>query len=573
MTRNHLPYEKTGILPVINIPEIGAALPLAKALLDGGIEAMEVTLRSDCSLEAIRLIKEQYPHMTIGAGTVLTIQNVNDALAAGADFIVSPGYDEELVDYCIGQGILITPGCTTASEIQSGLKKGLNIFKFFPAEPNGGVAAIKLLAGPFREAKFLPTGGINFDNLGKYLENDAVIACGGSYMATAAQIKKGDFEGITAACKKALDIARGLEPVHVGINNKNADDAHCCPAKTHMKKVVGFGDYLLRLNPMGYLKFIQSPIWEANFTGAEANVCVSLAYMGAETEFVTRLPDNDIAQCGLAALQKYRVKTDHIPCGGDRIGIFYVEKGASQRPSKVTYDRMHSGFTSCRTEDFDWEKIFEGAGFFHFTGITPALGSSVAKVCLDACKMAKVRGITVSCDLNYRKNLWTTEQAKKTMEELLAYVDVLIANEEDAEKVLKIKASDTDVASGRLNKDGYVSVAKQIFEKYHIPTVAITLRQSISASDNNWSGLLYTGGRPYFSREYAVHLVDRVGGGDSFGAGLIYAMGHGYEPQKCIEYAVAASCLKQTMEWDVNLSTEKEILDLVNGSGSGRVQR
>lgn len=340
-----------------------------------------------------------------------------------------------------------------------------------------------------------------------------------------------------------------------------------------MKKVVGFGDYLLRLNPMGYMKFIQSPNWEANFTGAEANVCVSLACMGEKAEFVTRIPENEISRCAIAALDKYKVQTDHIAKGGDRIGIFYVEKGASQRPSKVIYDRMNSGVTSCKTEDFDWDAIFKDAGYFHFTGITPALGKGVADVCMDACRMAKERGITISCDLNYRKNLWTTKQAKETMEKLLAYVDVLIANEEDAEKVLEISAPDTDVMTGQLNMNGYVYVAKQICEKYRIPTVAITLRESISASDNNWSGLLYTGNNSYFSRKYAVRLVDRVGGGDSFAAGLIYALGHGFEPNACIEYAVAASCLKQTMEWDVNLSSAAEIQALVSGNGSGRVQR
>ena len=340
-----------------------------------------------------------------------------------------------------------------------------------------------------------------------------------------------------------------------------------------MKKVVGFGDYLLRLNPKGFFKFIQSPDWEANFTGAEANVCVSLSQMGVKTEFVTRIPDNEISRCGIATLDKFKVGTDYIARGGDRIGIFYCEKGASQRPSKVIYDRMNSGVTTCKTEDFDWENIFDGAGYFHFTGITPALGEGVAKVCLDAAKMAKEKGCIVSCDLNYRKNLWTTEQAKKTMEKLLEYVDVLIANEEDSEKVLGISAPNTDIIAGKLSKEGYVSVAKQISEKYNIPTVAITLRESISASDNNWSGLLYTNGTPHFSKTYAVHLVDRVGGGDSFGAGLIYALGNNFEPQKAIEYAVAASCLKQTMEWDFNLATEKEIMTLVNGDGSGRVQR
>lgn len=340
-----------------------------------------------------------------------------------------------------------------------------------------------------------------------------------------------------------------------------------------MKKFVGFGDYMLRLNPTGYLKFIQSPMWEANFTGAEANVCVSLSNMGVETDFVTRIPDNEISRCAIMSLNKYKVGTDNIAFGGKRIGIFYVEKGASQRPSKVIYDRMDSGFTTASKDDFDWDKIFVNAGFFHFTGITPALGESVAEICIEACKKAKEYGLTVSCDLNYRKNLWTTEQAKATMEKLLEYVDVLIANEEDAEKVLGISAPDSDVIAGKLSREGYIKVAEQICNKYNIPTVAITLRQSISASDNNWSGLLYAGGKAYFSREYAIHLVDRVGGGDSFGAGLIYALGHGFEPEKCIEYAVAASCLKQTMEWDVNLSTENEILTLVNGDGSGRVQR
>lgn len=340
-----------------------------------------------------------------------------------------------------------------------------------------------------------------------------------------------------------------------------------------MQTVVGFGDYLLRLNPEGYLKFLQSPRWEANFTGAEANVCISLANMGVRTTFVTRLPDNEISRCRLAALHKYRVDTHFIATGGERIGIFYVEKGASQRPSKVIYDRMHTGFTSCSAANFDWNTIFDGAGYFHFTGITPALGTNVAAVCLDACRIAKERGLTVSCDLNYRKNLWTTAAAKQTMEPLLRYVDVLIANEEDADKVLGIRAADTDVESGRLNKAGYVSVARQICRTYAIPTVAITLRQSISASDNRWSGLLYTGDTAYFSREYAIHLVDRVGGGDSFGAGLLFALGHGMEPQRCIEYAVAASCLKQTMEWDVNLSTRQEIEALADGNGTGRVQR
>ena len=340
-----------------------------------------------------------------------------------------------------------------------------------------------------------------------------------------------------------------------------------------MKKMVGFGDYMLRLNPEGYLRFLQADRFLVNYTGAEANVCVSLAMMGMDTDFVTRLPENDIAAAGVAQLRKFGVGTSHIAYGGERMGVFYVEKGASQRPSKVVYDRKYSSIAQCSYEDFDWEAIFAGASNFHMTGITPALSKTIPQVCIQACKKAKEMGLTISCDLNYRKNLWTEAEAKACMTQLMPYIDILVANEEDAEKVLGIKARDTDVTQGKLNRKGYVDVAEQICQTYGTKMVAVTLRRSISASDNEWSAMLYTGGQPYFSRQYMVHLVDRVGGGDSFTAGLLYGVMNGYGPQETIEYAAAASCLKQTMELDFNLSTADEVKRLVAGDGSGRVQR
>lgn len=340
-----------------------------------------------------------------------------------------------------------------------------------------------------------------------------------------------------------------------------------------MKKVVGFGDYILRLSPEGYLKFIQADKFVTFYTGAEANVCTSLAYMGVPVQFVTRLPENAIAECALSTLRKYNVGTDYIVSGGERIGIFYAEKGASQRPSKIVYDRKGSSFSQSAPSDYNWKEILSGAEIFHFTGITPALGKNLAGICLEACKTAKEMGITVSCDLNYRKNLWSCAEAKETMEKLLEYVDVLIANEEDSADVLDIRASNTDIISGKLDRDGYIEVASKIAEKYNIKTVAITLRESISASDNNWSALLYRDKNAYFSKKYAIHIVDRVGGGDSFGAGLIYALLNGFDAQQTIEYAAAASCLKQTIELDVNLSKPSDILALAGGDGSGRVQR
>ncbi len=341
-----------------------------------------------------------------------------------------------------------------------------------------------------------------------------------------------------------------------------------------MKKTVGFGDFLLRLSPPGYRRFAQASTFETYYTGAEANVCASLAVMGEPAAFVTRVPENPIADTGLGELRRLGVDVSGVVRGGDRLGIYYVEKGASQRPSKVVYDRMNSGVTTARRGDFDWKRILKGAGFFHFTGITPALGGELPLIVEDACKAARAAGARISCDLNYRKNLWTPAQAKKTMTRLLPHVDHLVANEEDAEKVLGIKAEDTDITGGKLSRDGYVGVARKLVKAFpNVKTVAITLRRSISASDNIWGAMLYAGGKAYFSRDYNVHIVDRVGGGDSFAAGLVYAIGHGFGPQETIEYAAAASCLKHSIELDVNLSTVAEIRQLMAGDGSGRVQR
>lgn len=340
-----------------------------------------------------------------------------------------------------------------------------------------------------------------------------------------------------------------------------------------MKKVVGFGDFIVRLSPPGYLRFIQADQFDINYTGAEANVLVSLSQMGVETEFVTRLPHHDIARAGLSVLQKYGVGTKQVAFGGERMGIFYAEKGASQRPSKIVYDRKFTAIAEAKFEDFDWDSIFDRAAFLHITGITPALSQTMPEVCVRICEEAAKRGLIVSCDLNYRKNMWTPAEAKATMEKIVPLVHTLIANEEDADKVLDIRAADTDVTAGKLNKDGYIEVARRICEKYGCKQVAVSLRKSISASDNEWGAMLYTGGKAYFSRTYCIRLVDRVGGGDSFAAGLIYALGHGFDPQHTIEYAAAASCLKQTIEMDFNLSTPEEIERLVAGDASGRVQR
>lgn len=340
-----------------------------------------------------------------------------------------------------------------------------------------------------------------------------------------------------------------------------------------MKKVVTFGELMLRLAPEGYLRFVQADSFEATYGGGEANVAVSLANFGLEAKFVTKLPKHEIGQAAVNSLRKYGVDTAGIVRGGDRVGIYYLEKGASQRPSKVIYDRAFSAIALASPEDFDWDKLFEGAEWFHFTGITPALGGNVADICLAACKKAKEKGIQVSFDLNYRKNLWSSEKAQETITKLTPYIDVCIANEEDAEKVFGIKADNTDITGGKLSHDGYRQVAEKLAEQYGFKLVATTLRESISASDNLWSAMLYDGRGFYFSKKYKVHIVDRVGGGDSFGAGLIYALLSKFDYQDTIEFAVAASCLKHTIEGDFNAVSVAEVKALAGGDASGRVQR
>ena len=289
--------------------------------------------------------------------------------------------------------------------------------------------------------------------------------------------------------------------------------------------------------------------------------------------YVTKLPKHEIGQAAINSLRRYGVNTNYIVRGGDRVGIYYNERGASQRGSKCIYDRAHSSIAEAKPEDFDWNEIFKDGKWFHLTGITPALGGNLVQICIEACKAAKAAGAVVSCDLNYRGKLWTREEARKAMTEICKYVDVCISNEEDAKDVFGIEAENTDITGGKLNKEGYKSVAKQLADKFGFKKVAITLRTSINANRNNWAALLYDGKDYCFSKEYEMYIVDRVGGGDSFGAGLIYSLLNGKSTQDAVEFAVAASCLKHTIEGDYNMVSVDEVEKLAAGNGSGRIQR
>lgn len=336
---------------------------------------------------------------------------------------------------------------------------------------------------------------------------------------------------------------------------------------------VCFGEIMGRLNPEGYGRIVQAKEFEISYGGGEANVAVSLASFGKRAAYVTKVPDNELSRSALQSLKEHNVDVSRVVYGGDRLGLYFIEKGASQRPSKVIYDRKYSAISMAEREDFDWRKIFSNAEWFHFTGITPALSDNCAEICLDACRVAKELGVTVSCDINFRKNLWSSQKAEQVMSALMPYVDVAIANEEDCERVFGIKAEDSDVESGEISTEGYKAVAKKLSERFHIPTVAITLRESISADDNVWSAMLYNHGEYFFSKKYNLHIVDRVGGGDSFGGGLIYALSEGHDNQYTVDFAVASSALKHTVEYDFNEVSISEVESLMGGDGSGRVQR
>jgi 2-dehydro-3-deoxygluconokinase len=341
-------------------------------------------------------------------------------------------------------------------------------------------------------------------------------------------------------------------------------------------KVVTLGEIMLRLSTHGSNRFVQVQSFDATFGGGEANVAVSLANYGLESHFATKVPDHEIGQAAVNHLRRFGVSTDAIVRGGDRLGIYFLETGASQRASKVIYDRAHSAVTTLEPEDLDLEGLLYGAQWFHWTGITPALGPSPRKTLVRACEVARAHGVTISCDLNYRRKLWSVEEARATMIPMMEYVDVCIGNEEDAYHCLGLSAGSTDVDRGHLDEAGYRGLAHSLKQTFGFDVVAITLRESVSASKDGWSAMMLDNREcsdVYRSRRFEIDLVDRVGGGDAFAGGLIYGLLTEEDSRSALEFAVAASCLKQTIPGDLNLVTLDEVKRLASGSGSGRVER
>ena len=544
------------VVPLVQTDDPATAVRISRALAAGGLKVSEVVFRTDRALECLESVAQAVPELIAGAGTVLNAAQAQAALDHGARFIVSPGLDEGVVGLAQHHGVPVYPGTATPSEVQRAANLGLNVVKFFPASIAGGVPALKALSSVFRSMKFMPTGGVGPDNLDEFLALPSVLACGGSWLTPESAINAGDFNTITALAADALRIAGKARGNRMG-------------------RYVSFGEIMLRLKSPGHERFFQSPSFEATFGGGESNVSVALANFGLDASFVTALPDNDLAEGALRELRGFGVDVSAVRRSGSRMGIYFLEGGANQRPSKVIYDRAASSIAECKPGDFNWPAIFQGASWFHITGITPALTQSAADLSLEACKAARDAGVTVSCDFNYRGKLWKYgKSAPEVMQELVRFVDVGIANEEDCQKSLGVSAN-VDVKAGELDTKKYDALSEKMMALYpNLRVMAITLRESRSADTNGWSACLRDKDGFKVSRRYEItDIVDRVGGGDSFASGLIAGMSLYQNNQDALEFAVAASCLKHSISGDFNRVTVSEVENLMGGDGSGRVQR
>ena len=541
---------------------------------------LEIALRSEPALDGIKVLLKKYPEALVLAGTVMTRQQAEAAIQAGVAGVVSADYIPSVVEVCVKHDIMCVPGGLSDAGKQLVHKAELYkcdlnelkekypyqwVYKLFPAvtATKSNIEIAQAWQGPFKGLTIIYTGGVTSGNLRELtLQDLSGIFCGSALTRSIDRPEKMKEE-----VKQWLSIIREPEEkIEITVRAEQEKDK----PKT---KIVTFGEIMLRLSPPDHLRFIQTKSYDATFGGAEANTAVAFAIFGLKSVFVTALPDHEIGQAAENTLRAYGVDTKYILRQGKRIGIYFLEYGASQRPSKVIYDRAGSSVSEVKPGQIDWNEIFQKTTWLHWSGITPALSNSAAEVTLEALKAAKKSGLTLSVDLNFRKKLWSKEKACSVMTGLMKYVDICIGNEEDTENIFGIKAGSTDVDSGKLDKERYKDVAKQMISRFGLKKVAITLRESISASDNIWSACLYNGKDFLHSKKYPIHIIDRVGGGDSFSSGLIYGLITGKTDQEALEFGVAASCLKQTIHGDFNLVSVHEVEQLTSGMTSGRIQR
>ena len=581
---------------------------------------LEIALRTQAALDGIRAIRAKHPEALVLAGTVLTRHQAECAIDAGAAGIVTPDYIPVVVEVCARADLICIPGgigdigkqLVQKAELYNCELDELRmhhtyqwIYKLFPAMA-GFPANLEMAAAwkpVYKDLNIVYAGGVKFENLGMILNHDPqAIVCASALVRDLHDPKemaneaKRWIEAVkSGGCQEAVAAEQGTEKA--GADEPAAEPVAAARPAVAMEArerevppeastgvqqprpcgegepVVTFGEVMLRLSPPKGLRFGEVKVFDGMFGGAEANVAVALANFGLNSRFVTALPEHSLGQAAVNALRSFGVDTSSILRFGERVGVYFLEHGASQRPSKVIYDRAGSSVSALGPGQVDWAAAFEGARWFHWTGITPALSSSLAGAVAEAIDVAKSAGLRVSCDLNFRSRLWSREKAAEKMTPLMEHVDVVVCNEEDAEQVFGISAGTSDVSSARLDIEAYHDVARQLVQRFGLDMAAITLRESLSASDNVWSACLFDGKEFLQSKKYPIHVVDRVGGGDAFTAGLIYGLLGRKSARDALEFAAAASCLKQTVTGDFNLATVDEVNTLAKGDASGRIQR
>jgi 2-dehydro-3-deoxygluconokinase len=545
---------------------------------------LEIALRTKSALPGIAALRARHPDALFMAGTVITRRQAELAMDAGAAGIVSPDFFPEVVEACVQRDVLCMPGGIGDAGKQLALKAACCgceieelrerhpyqwVYKLFPAMA-AAPTFLEMAAGwkaVYPGMTVVYAGGVTAENLHQIVRGDPDgIVCGSALGRYAKEP-----EALAREARRWLDVIHGAE-------RQPASAAVSRPAgwpipNRQGRTVVTFGELMLRLSAPPGLRFNQAAGLDATFGGAEANVAVALANWGFRARVVTAMPEHAIGQAAIAALRAQGVDTQYVLRQGSRIGLYYLEHGAAQRPSQVVYDRAGSSITTIQPGQIDWAAVFHDADWFHWSGITPALGASVAETLREALRAAKEAGVRVSVDLNYRAKLWSKEQAREVMTPLMEHVDLVIGNEEDAANVFGFGPGAAEAARGRMNPEAYREVARQLVEKLGVKMVAITLRESLSASDNVWSACLFDGKDFHVSRRYSIHVVDRVGAGDAFAAGLIYGLLTDRDRRDALELAVAASCWKHTILGDFNFATIAEVESLAAGDATGRVRR
>ncbi len=540
---------------------------------------LEVALRGEAALPSIEAVLAKHPDALVLAGTVMTREQAESVLRAGVAGVVSADYVPAVVEACVAQDVLCIPGGMADAGKQLAQKAECYsctldelrdqrpwqwVYKVFPAMADE--SAVREIARAWRSVyrglHLVYTGGVTLDNVERLARSDRDgIFCGSA---------------VAKHAKNPDRLRESGEAWHTAIRRGRKDEPVVPTARqpaTASPRTVTFGEIMLRLSPPPGHRFRQAASFDVTFGGAEANVAVALAQWGMRSCFVTALPTNDLGQGAVDRLLSLGVDVSHVVREGERIGVYYLEHGASQRPSRVIYDRAHSAIAELQPGRIDWDAVFADAQWFHWSGITPALSEHMAAITAEAVEAAKRMGLKVSVDLNYRGKLWTRERAQAVMTPLVEQSDVVVANEEDAGMVFGIVGGDSDVDRGKLDRAAYEDVARQLVARFELDLAAITLRESHSASVNTWSACLWDGEAFLQSKSYRVELVDRVGGGDAFTAGLIHGLATGADHAAALEFGVAASCLKQTMMGDFALVSKAEVEALVGGSVAGRIKR